>query len=72
MTYRSKMDANLVRPSCMQFYQKKGVFVNAGATLISSTAAAIEFLIQIVPWLPIIVAGLWLGRWLWSKRKKSA
>ena len=48
------------------------VFVNAGATLISSTAAAIEFLIQIVPWLPIIVAGLWLGRWLWSKRKKSA
>jgi hypothetical protein len=48
------------------------VFVNAGATLTDSTASAIEFLIRVVPWLPIIFAGLWLVRWLWSKRKKTA
>lgn len=48
------------------------VFTDAGDTLVSSTASAIEFLIRIVPWLPILFAGLWLVRWLWSKRKKTA
>lgn len=48
------------------------VMANAGDTLVSSAASAIEFLIRIVPWLPILFAGLWLVRWLWSKRKKPA
>jgi hypothetical protein len=47
------------------------VLTNAGTTLVSSTATAVEFLIRIVPWLPIILAGLWLVRWIWSKRKKA-
>jgi len=49
----------------------KRAFAGAGDALIESTASAIEFLIRIIPWLPIIFAGLWLVRWLWSKRKKT-
>jgi hypothetical protein len=63
----------------VSFSEKEGafapigrVFANADATLTDSTASAIEFLIRVVPWLPIILAGLWLVRWLWSKRKKTA
>lgn len=48
------------------------VFANAGDTLIGSTASAIAFLIMILPWLPIVLAGLWLIRWLWTRRKKPA
>jgi hypothetical protein len=48
------------------------VFTDAGDTLIASSASAVEFLIRIVPWLPIALAGLWLVRWLWSRRKKTA
>ncbi len=47
-------------------------FSNAGDTLTQSTANAVEFLIQIVPWLPIVLGGLWLLRWLWTRRKKAA
>jgi len=48
------------------------VFANAGATLIDSVANAIEFLIRVIPWLPIVLAGLWLIRWLWWRRKKAS
>ncbi len=41
------------------------VWSGAGDTLIYSTADVLRFLIQLVPWLPVIIGVFFLFRWLW-------
>jgi len=37
-----------------------------------STANALQFLIQIVPWLPIIVVAFFLSRWFWRLARRNS
>ncbi|MDR3528186.1 MAG: DUF4349 domain-containing protein [Rhizomicrobium sp.] len=48
-------------------------FTGAGDALVESTAAVIDFVIRIVPWLPIIAGAVFLLRWLWFfvRRKRA-
>jgi uncharacterized protein (DUF2384 family) len=50
------------------------VWHNAVDTFVESTANAIDFLIRIIPWLPIIAGGVFLISlfWRWFRRKKVA
>lgn len=50
------------------------VWRNASSTFIESTAEALQFLIQIVPWLPILAGGIFLVSWLWRlfRRRQKA
>jgi hypothetical protein len=49
------------------------VWESAMEILSDSTADALRFLIQIVPWLPIVAAAIFLLRWLWriARRRPS-
>jgi hypothetical protein len=50
------------------------VWRNAVGSLVESTASAIDFLIRVVPWLPIVAAGVFLVSLFWRlfRRKKPA
>ncbi|HXC54839.1 MAG TPA: DUF4349 domain-containing protein [Rhizomicrobium sp.] len=47
---------------------------NAASTLAESTAGAILFLIGLLPWLPILAAGIYAVSWLWRlfRRRQKA
>lgn len=46
------------------------VWNNAASLLIESTANALQFLIQILPWLPIVGAGIFVASWLWRRFRR--
>jgi hypothetical protein len=50
------------------------VWRNAMTLLIESTASALQFTIQVIPWLPIVGAGIYLASWLWRlfRRRQKA
>ena len=59
------------RPSVMAPLAR--VWRDASNTLIDSLAAALQFLIEAVPWLPIVLGIFFLVRWLWRlARRRSA
>lgn len=67
-----KMDITLeekeVPPETSAF---AGFWPNAGSSFTQSLADMLLWIFKALPWLPILVAGLWLVRWLWSKRRRS-
>ena len=50
------------------------VWHNAVDTFVESTANAIDFLIRVIPWLPIVAGGVFLVSlfWRWFRRRKAA
>jgi len=48
------------------------VWRNASGTLAESAASMLEFVIAYIPWLPLIVAALFIVRWLWHTTRRPA
>jgi len=48
------------------------VWRNAVQLLGESTASALQFLIQVIPWLPLIVGAFFLCRWLWRLARRNS
>jgi hypothetical protein len=47
------------------------VLTNSLDLFLDSVADALRFLIQVVPWLPVVAAGLFLVSWLWRRFRRS-
>jgi hypothetical protein len=62
----------LERPGFSDAFRPVGRVWKDGVHLFGdSTASALQFLIQLIPWLPLVAGGFFLVRWLWRVSRRQ-